>query len=394
MKVLVIDVETTTKNKGHPFTEENKLCTVQLYSSVTKQPEIFRIEYDDQPYGGACSRIAELIQGHDLLVGFNIKFDLHWLRRYGISCFQEKEIWDCQLADYICSRQEHRVSSLDEVCDFWGIEGKTHEVERYWDHGVDTPDIPWEVLSSYALNDVVITWNLFCAQCEALAEKNNMYNLILIDGQDLLALEEIEWNGLKWNREGAEVHAQSIQSELSSLADNINRYLPEGIGRDLSPTSNDDISALLYGGILEWEEQEDYLFTYKDGRTKIKSRRIPKATTLPGFCKPLARTEVKKGGYYQVGEDVLLNLREFYDKRGRDLIKLILEYREKSKLVGTYLLGLSSKIDEMGWRDSMLHGNLNQTVTRTGRLSSSNPNQQNMAGDVKEFIVTRYANQS
>jgi DNA polymerase I-like protein with 3'-5' exonuclease and polymerase domains len=390
MKVLVIDCETTTANKGHPFTQENKLCTIQYYTSDGIS-SILDIEYTEHPYGESIESLRKLIQESDLLVGFNIKFDLHWLRRYGIVEFQDKEIWDTQLADYIYSRQEHRTWSLDEVCDHWGVKGKTHDVEKWWDHGVDTPDIPWEVLSSYALNDVVITWNLFCAQIEKIAEKEKMYNLILIEGQDLLALEEIEHNGLRWNREAAYNMGSTVTAECDSIGVRINSFtVGSNIGRPISPTSNDDISALLYGGTVAWDEPEEYVYTYKDGRTKIKTRTVQKQATLPRMVKPLARTEVKKGGYYQVGEDVLLNLREFYDKRAKDLIKFILEFREKSKLVGTYLVGLSNKFDEMGWADGFMHGNLNQTVTRTGRLSSSNPNQQNMAGDVKEFIVTRF----
>ena len=77
---VVLDVETTTKNKGNFSTPSNKLCIVGLYDKDGYHE--YKIEYDDTPYGDSLKEIKERIESADLLIGFNIKFDLHWIRRY------------------------------------------------------------------------------------------------------------------------------------------------------------------------------------------------------------------------------------------------------------------------------------------------------------------------
>jgi DNA polymerase I len=74
-------------------------------------------------------------------------------------------------------------------------------------------------------------------------------------------------------------------------------------------------------------------------------------------------------GQISTSKDILNELAEKYE-----IAKLIIEYRELDKLKATYADALPALIDE----DGRIHGNLNQTVTTTGRLSSSDPNLQNI----------------
>ena len=76
-----------------------------------------------------------------------------------------------------------------------------------------------------------------------------------------------------------------------------------------------------------------------------------------------------KTGQYSTSEEVLMGLKEKHA-----IVGLILEYRELKKLVTTYISALPSYIAE----DGKIHTTYNQTVTATGRLSSSNPNLQNL----------------
>ena len=76
-----------------------------------------------------------------------------------------------------------------------------------------------------------------------------------------------------------------------------------------------------------------------------------------------------KTGQYSTSEDVLMALKEKHE-----IVGLILEYRELKKLVSTYIASLPSYIAP----DGKIHTTYNQTVTATGRLSSSNPNLQNL----------------
>ena len=74
-------------------------------------------------------------------------------------------------------------------------------------------------------------------------------------------------------------------------------------------------------------------------------------------------------GQVSTGKDILLELAEKYE-----IAQLIIDYRELDKLKATYADALPKLIDE----DGRIHGNLNQTVATTGRLSSTDPNLQNI----------------
>ena len=152
MSYLVLDVETTISNKGNPFDETNKLVMVGLLGHG-----LFDIEYGDEPFGDNLKKIQEIIDDHDVLVGFNIKFDLHWLARYGIK-FSDKKIWDCQLTQFMLSGQKDTYPSLNRTCELYGFEKKLDLVsENYWKNGIDTPDVPRDTLEEYLQKDLELT---------------------------------------------------------------------------------------------------------------------------------------------------------------------------------------------------------------------------------------------
>ena len=114
--VLVLDSETTVTNKGHPFTMDNKLVVVGV---LDLDRNVKTLYWDD--YTGLQDRIDSA----SLLVGFNIKFDLHWLRRVGI-CIDllRHRIWDCQLAEFILTGQRNPYPSLDAVASKYDLGSK------------------------------------------------------------------------------------------------------------------------------------------------------------------------------------------------------------------------------------------------------------------------------
>ena len=82
------------------------------------------------------------------------------------------------------------------------------------------------------------------------------------------------------------------------------------------------------------------------------------------------KAKKSKTGQYTTSEEVLLGLKDKHP-----IVSKILDYRELKKLISTYVSTLPSYIDP---RDGKIHTTYNQTVTATGRLSSSNPNLQNL----------------
>ena len=80
-------------------------------------------------------RIHELLSDVDLVVGFHLKFDLAWLKRYGINT-TTLSVWDGQLAEFLISNQSNSYPDLDSSCLKYNLPGKSHIVEKeYWSKG-------------------------------------------------------------------------------------------------------------------------------------------------------------------------------------------------------------------------------------------------------------------
>lgn len=367
--ILTLDVETTTLDKGNPFNEDNKLCTVVCNETI------YRISYGDGPYAENLQQIQQRINEASLIVGFNIKFDLHWLRRYGIS-IGDTPVWDCQLVHFITTYQTTPYPSLNDVCAHHSLACKLDVVKNeYWDHGIDTPDIPWEVLSEYALKDVELTRLVYDAQQRDLPE--HMVNLVKLANRDLTILEEMEWNGMtidvRKNHELIDGYAERLTVIDSELA---RAYPLDGINWN----SNDHVSAVLYGGVIKLRVREATERILKDGTVKHGERWGIKEVPTKQLVKPPKGIESKKEGNFKVGEDVLASLSPS-SNLGERIIQLLLE---RSKL--------ERKVSSYRYDTETIHGQLNQCVARTGRLSSSNPNMQNIDGEIKQCFVSRYVN--
>ena len=140
--------------------------------------------------------------------------------------------------------------------------------------------------------------------------------------------------------------------------------------------SPEHISALLYGGTIKVDISEPYETVVKSGRlagtTIMRNRWHEETKEFPRLVEPIKGTEKKKEGVWATDEPTLLKL-----PKPKKLISLLLERSELEKLLGTYYKGIPDLVQKMDWEDGLIHGQLNQCVARTGRLSASRPNQQN-----------------
>lgn len=219
---------------------------------------------------------------------------------------------------------------------------------------------------------------------------NKLYQLFRLQCADLLVLEEMEWNGIKFDTTKAKEKASEIEKELNEIHQEISGM----VGNiPINLNSNDHISCLLYGGKI-LEDIRIPVGTYKTG-TKVGQTRykiITKEYELPRIVEPLKGTETKKSTderpYWEVNDGVLRSLK--LNKEAKKVVGLLKRYSELEKLRGTYLLGYSELIDKMNWPKDTLHGVLNQCVAITGRLSSSKPNLQNADPITKVFMRSRY----
>lgn len=128
-KHLILDVETTTKNKGNPFTHDNQLC----YTGWKLAGEGQATTLSHLQQGLCVNTIQAAVDSATHLVAFNAKFDCHWLERIGVS-LRNVRIWDCQYAEFLFNQQRTKYPSLEEAAVKYGIPGKLDVVKtEYWD---------------------------------------------------------------------------------------------------------------------------------------------------------------------------------------------------------------------------------------------------------------------
>lgn len=383
-KYLVIDVETTISNKGNPFDETNKLCYIGLLNSTS---HIINIEYDDEPYGDKLNKVQKEIDNSEILVGFNIKFDLHWIRKYRIN-FMDKRIWDCQLVHFILTGQQNPYPSLNSVAEYYALGSKLDVVAtEYWANKIDTPNIPKDILENYLEQDLNLTKQIYFKQLEELKQNPSLIKLISLHNQDLLVLQEMEFNGLLFNEEKSNELANQTEQEVNRL-DKFLFQFHNCLG--FNPSSNDHLSAFLYGGAISLRRRVACgIFKTGSKSGQVKERWEEYQVEFPRLFTPLKGSELQKEGFWSTDEATLKSLKGSW--KAREAREILLFRSTLEKRLTTYYRGLTNLIKEMNWETNVLHGQLNQCVARTGRLSSSKPNLQNFDGEIKQLFGSRYA---
>ena len=350
-------------------------------------------------YFNAIDFIAELrayLQQAKLVVGFNIKFDLNWIRRYGLVPPDKARIWDCQIAEFILRGQQGAYPSLNESLARFNLGQKDDKIAEYWKLGVDTQDIPVDELRVYGNLDVDLTYKLYLKQQEVMTEKQK--KLCLVMGLDLLVLADMEFNGVKFNKELCETKATETAAELKVITEELLKFAPTP---NINLDSGHQLSCFLYGGVFDLVTvdhitEEVYKSGKRKGESWKKNHYVTNTYKCEGLFQPLKGSETKlvsKVGdvsypIWQTGEDVLKQLRK-PTKQHKRIIELLLKRAELAKLMSTYYGALPELLQKMEWGD-YLHGQYNQCVAATGRLSSSAPNMQNFSGPVDALLVSRY----
>ena len=371
---LVVDVECNTFQKGNPFSRCGKLVIIGC-----KSPSETYMGMDRQV-------IQEYIDKSDLLIGFNFKFDCHWLQNFAID-FSNKPVWDCQLAYFILTGQSNILPSLNDLAFEYGFTRKSDVVRtEYWDKGIDTEDIPEEVLQEYLNRDLLLTEEVYLHQLKLFESEPQLYKLFKLHCLDLLVLQEMEYNGMLFDTEQAAFLAEEEEKKQEVLLKELQAGYED---IPINFQSRDHLSAYLYGGNIVHETRMP-IGVYKTGaKTGLPRYKIVEYTyELPQLVKPLKGSELKKEGFYATDEGTLKSIR--CNKQARKRLDLLLERSKSSKLLGTYYKGIPEFIKEMDWPDGTIHGNFNQCIASTGRLSSSKPNLQNFAGKVDKLLRSRY----
>lgn len=265
-----------------------------------------------------------------LKVGQNIKYDMLVLQNYGIEI--RGRLFDTMVAHYVLQPElRHNMDYLAEIYlhyqtihieELVGPRGKGQKNMR---------DLSPKDVYLYACEDADVTLKLKNILEQEL-KKNDAEKLFYEIEMPLVpVLVNIESNGVRLDTEALEQSSEHFTTRLQSIEKEIYNLA----GEEFNIASPKQVGEILFD--------------------KLKIVEKAKKT---------------KTGQYVTSEEVLESLRNKHDVIGK-----ILEYRGLKKLLSTYIDALPQLINP---RTGRIHTSFNQTVTATGRLSSSNPNLQNI----------------
>lgn len=397
--LLSLDWEATGVHResgATPFNPENKGVCLSLVSSKSNIVT-YKFEYDTtNPYVVDAAKAQSVIDSAAMLVMMNAKYDYMWCNRYGID-LRKKKIWDIQVFHFIQTRQRTPYPSLDSIAEFWGLPLKKDVVRtEYWDQGLDTDQVPWDILKEYCEWDTELT--LLIAKKQMAYFKHNMSKkqqaLVKATMFDIHNLAEMEWSGFKYDNALSKKLQEETELRIEQLTEEIRDALgitqfPEEIQDVVNLASNDHLSALLYGGVIKYVTEEPYLFEYKDNKKPpvLKTRKVQREWQCERLITPLPKSALAKDGYYSTNEDTLRKVK--LNKRTQHIVDMLLELSKLQKLVGTYFAGFPKLLEKMSWGD-YVHSTFNQCRAATGRLSSDRPNLQNVPKIHKVCFISRF----
>lgn len=389
--ILGFDVETSTIEKGHVHHPDNFLVS---YSFSNGKRTGFHYYKDPDFLSVVDATLAVCTE----LVGFNLKFDIQWLMRNGIEIPEQVRVYDVCLAEQILTTQQSPMVSFNEVLTSYDIPQKLDVVKGYWDQGISTENIPVKIVEEYNNDDAEKPLCVRLLQHSLLSEKQ--LQLVYQQGQDLLVLARTELNGVKFDIERAKDDHAKYRGLLEVSERELAQFLPPMPDNvSFNWDSGDQLSCLLYGGVVAYDYTTSEEAIYKSGERKgesyIRNHWHQHLVEFPRRFDPLPKTEVKKTKgkedattrYYQVDDPTLRQLRGG-GKVGKLLLTALANKAKYTTICGTFT-SIFNHIEKYQWGE-YLHGQYNQNVARTGRLSSSKPNMQNSAVEIDSLLISRY----
>lgn len=389
MNVLTIDCE-NSYGILNPWEKGFYLTCVGMLRNDEPQEVIWFQHCKKLPTKFAVQKIQKQVDWADRIVAHNLKHDLNILRYIGVD-FENVQLHCTQVTEYLLSGQDsERQFNLEAVLTHRGIGRKLDIVRTFWDDGYATQDIPAELLEEYVLDDCIKEKRVYDQQVKEVIE-NGMEALVSMQNEFTLILSDMELAGNVFDSELAwEIYQDHLarkekyEKELVKLA---------GIDEEINFGSNQHKSALLYGGIAKIQRSEWVTKTLKTKpETRFYERKWKEDVPIEGLgFKPKKEWAQKIEGYYKTGDEIVSQLKP-RNKLQRKALDLLSKIAEMSKVCTTlynekdYTKGLINMVQP----DGRLHTQFNQTVTNTGRLSSSNPNEQNLWPVIKQCIKPRY----
>ncbi len=286
-------------------------------------------------------------------VGHNLKYDLIVLRRAGIDLRgfvpdgskPDIPAGDTMIASYLidASRSSHSMDALTQALlgrqnlSIKDLIGTGKNQKRF-------DQVPLEQAAPYAAEDADITLRLANAMLPQLRAMDLFDLYATLEMPLVNVLAALEMNGIAVDRAELDAQRERLEGRITELRARIEDEAMAAVGRGFDPDSPKQLAGVLFNK----PDHEDPGL----GLRVIKKRKTGPSTDAEVLEKLDADPDIET-----------------------PIPRLILDLRQLTKLVGTYLTSLADEIHDT---DNRIHASFNQTVAATGRLSSSDPNLQNI----------------
>ena len=264
-------------------------------------------------------------------IGQNVKYDLKILSRYGVQI--KGKLFDTMIAHYLINPDmRHNMDVLSETYLKYSPKSIEDLIGKKGKNQLSMRDVALEEIKEYAAEDADITYQLKQNFSRILdkAETKKLFDEIEIPLIPVLAAMEMEGINLDVP------FLKSMSIDMQKEIDAFEQKIYETAGEKFNLASPKQLGDILFDKM-------------KIGGTKQKKT---------------------KTGQYATGEEILS-----YLEKDNPIVKDILEWRQMVKLQSTYIDALPNQVDK---KTNRVHTDYMQTVAATGRLSSNNPNLQNI----------------
>ena len=263
-------------------------------------------------------------------IGQNLKYDIKVMQNYGVQV--KGKLFDTMLAHYLINPDmRHNMDVLTETYLNYTPVSITELIGKKGKNQLSMRDVPLEKQTEYAVEDADITFQLAAHFKPELLEAKTDTLFKDIEIPLLRVLASMENEGINLDKD----FLHSLSTDLNNDILNLEKQIYEAAGEEFNIGSPKQLGEILFN--------------------KMKLVDKPKKT---------------KTGQYSTAEDVLS-----YLAKDHEIIKNVLDYRGLAKLKSTYVDALPEQIETKTGR---VHTDYMQTVAATGRLSSNNPNLQNI----------------
>ncbi|MDB5143585.1 MAG: polymerase [Mucilaginibacter sp.] len=346
-KDICFDTETTGTDANH--------CELVGLSFAVKAGQAWYVPVpvDQEQVKAIVAEFKPLFENGAIgKTGQNLKFDILMLKWYDVQV--KGDLFDTMMAHYVIDPDtRHGMDILSEnylsykpvsITELIGPKGKNQGNMR---------DVEIEKIKEYAAEDADITLQLKAVFEPKLKEVESEKLIHEIEHPLIYVLADIEYEGVKIDHDTLREFSKELETDIAKLE----KVVFEKAGVRFNIASPKQLGEVLF---------EKLMLDPKAKKTKT--------------------------GQYQTGEDVLLSL-----AAKSDIVRDILDFRQLQKLKSTYVDALPTMVNPKTGR---VHTSYNQAVAATGRLSSNNPNLQNIpirterGREVRKAFIPRNAGHS